>query len=294
MVLFGPSEPLCVPKNRACEINQILSVLKICGAAPGYASLCFCKRVLPSYLYPMSSLIDPRKEAAFRWYLILAGLFIAALVACNLIFQKFFYWQPLGFLASDDPEGWRNFTFQISVGIIPYPITFLITDLISELFGRKRANQVVLAGLAASVFVFLIVLLAELAPATDFSPVNDETFTRVFGRTGLAIGASMTAYLIAQFVDIRIFHFWKQLTKGRHLWLRNNFSTILSQLVDTTTVLLLLCSVGAIKWALFTTLLWNGFLFKVLVAALDTPFFYLITGIARRKFKLKLGEELAL
>jgi queuosine precursor transporter len=234
------------------------------------------------------------RESAFKTYLILAGMFIAALVACNLIFQKFFYWQPLGFLGNDDPTSWKNFQFQISVGIIPYPVTFLITDLISEIFGRKRANQVVLAGLVSTVFVFLIVLVADLAPATDFSPVSDQQFHDVFGRTGLAIGASMIAYLAAQFVDIRLFHFWKELTKGKHLWLRNNFSTILSQLVDTTTVLVLLCGVGAIDWELFPILLGNGFLFKVLVALLDTPFFYLVTYWARRKFKLKIGEEIQL
>lgn len=234
------------------------------------------------------------RESAFRLYLILAGLFIAALVACNLIFQKFFYWQPLGFLGDAEPDSWLSFEFQISVGIIPYPITFLITDLISEIYGRKRANQVVVAGLAATVFVFLIVLLADLAPATDWSPVNDDEFSTVFGRTGIAVSASMIAYLAAQFVDIRLFHFWKSLTKGKHLWLRNNFSTILSQLVDTSTVLLLLCSAGAIEWSLFLILLGNGFLFKIMVAALDTPFFYLVTWWARRKFSLKMGEEIQL
>lgn len=222
-------------------------------------------------------------------------MFIAALVACNLIFQKFFYWQPLGFLGDgNDPDAWTNFTFEISVGIIPYPVTFLITDLISEIFGRKRANQVVIAGLVSTVFVFLIVLLADLAPATSWSPVNDDQFSNVFGRTGIAVSASMIAYLAAQFVDIRIFHFWKELTKGKHLWLRNNFSTILSQFVDTTTVLLLLCWAGAIEWSLFPALLGYGFLFKVLVAAADTPLFYLVTWWARRKYSLKMGEEIQL
>lgn len=223
-----------------------------------------------------------QKLLADRLFLMLAGIFIASLVACNLIFQKFFTWSPFGL-----------YTFEISVGIIPYPITFLVTDIISEIYGRKKANQVVTAGLVTSVFVFVIVILAIKVEATAWSPVNNETFSKVFGLTGISVGASMAAYLIAQYIDIRIFHFWKNLTKGKHLWLRNNGSTILSQLVDTATVLLLLSSAGAIGWNKFGTLLLNGFLFKVLVALFDTPFFYISTYFLRKKFHLALGEELA-
>jgi len=218
-------------------------------------------------------------------YLILAALFIASLVTCNLIFAKFCYWQPLGEI---------DFIFELSVGILPYPITFLITDLISELFGRKRANQVVMAGLVASLFTYFIVIVADAVPAVEYSPVSDEQFTNVFGRTGIAVLASMLAYLGAQFVDIRIFHFWKNLTKGKHLWLRNNFSTIFSQFIDTFIVLALLCLADAIPWDKFWMLLLNGFLFKVLVALLDTPIFYLTSWWARKHFNLKMGEEIEL
>lgn len=240
-----------------------------------------------------------RKAAALNFYLILAALFIAALVGGNLIFQKFFYWMPLGHFHAAAGEGslWQSitgFTFEISVGILPYPITFLITDLISEIFGRKRANRVVMAGLVATVFVFLIVLLANFVPATSWSPVDDNEFEHVFGLTGVAVTASMVAYLLAQFIDIRVFHFWKRLTKGKHLWLRNNFSTITSQLVDTSAVLGLLCAFGAIEWNLFGALLLNGFLFKVLVAFIDTPLFYATSWMARKYFGLKLGEEISL
>lgn len=240
-----------------------------------------------------------KKGAALNLYLILGALFMAALVGGNLMFQKFFFWSPLGFLADgSDAESVRNslanFTFELSVGIIPYPVTFLITDLISEIFGRKRANRVVVAGLIATVFVFIIVLLSNWAPATSWSPVSDAQFVHVFGLTGVAVSASMTAYLLAQFVDIRIFHFWKDLTKGRHLWLRNNFSTMTSQLVDTAAVLGLLCVFGAIEWNLFGVLLFNGFLFKVIIALFDTPLFYLTSWLVRRYFGLKLGEEISL
>ena len=117
-------------------------------------------------------------------------------------------------------------------------------------------------------------------------------FNQVFGLTGIAVAASMLAYLLAQFIDVKLYHFWKTLTRGKHLWLRNNASTVCSQLVDTATVLLLLCTAGAIDWNKFGILLLNGFLFKVLVALFDTPILYLLVWRARKVFKLKPGEEI--
>jgi uncharacterized integral membrane protein (TIGR00697 family) len=161
-------------------------------------------------------------------------------------------------------------------------------------YGAKRANQVVLSGLFASLFVLGIITIAGMAPAAAWSPVTDEQYAHVFGQTALAVGASMAAYLVAQLVDIRVFHFWKRLTGGKMLWVRNNFSTITSQFVDTFTVVLLLCLGGEIKWSLFWILVVNGFLFKVLVALIDTPLFYLGTYLIRKRFKLALGQEIAL
>ncbi len=225
---------------------------------------------------------EKRQEAEYL-YLILAGIFIASLVSCNLIFQKFFHWNAFGL-----------YTFELSVGILPYPLTFLVTDIISEIYGRRRANAVVTAGLVASVFVLGVVSLADHASATVWSPVSDSMFSTVFGLAGVSVGASMTAYLLAQYIDIRIFHFWKTVTKGKHLWLRNNFSTMTSQLVDTASVLVLLCVMGAIEWKLFWPLFGSGFLFKVIVAALDTPFLYLATYAIRRRLGMKGTEEILL
>ncbi|TVZ58625.1 hypothetical protein NA63_1128 [Flavobacteriaceae bacterium MAR_2010_105] len=228
------------------------------------------------------------KLAAHRIYLLLAALFITSLVVSNLIFQKFFYWYPL------DVELFGSKLFEISVGILPYPITFLITDLISEIYGKKRANQVVVTGIFASLFSLGIVLVSNAVPATSWSPVGDTMFKTVFGSTAIAVTASMMAYLFAQFIDIQIYHFWKRLTKGKHLWLRNNCSTFLSQFVDTFTILLLLCSFEIIAWEKFSGLLAAGFLFKVFIAMIDTPFLYLGVYLFRRRFKLKINEEIAL
>ena len=222
-----------------------------------------------------------QKSEAFTIYLILASMFISALVASNLIFQKFFYWNPFGW-----------FRFELSVGILPYPITFLITDIISEIYGRKKANQVVIAGIFASFFSMIIILIANYTPAIENSPINNEIFSKVFGLSPIAVLASMLAYLFAQFIDIRIFHFWKRKTNGKHLWLRNNFSTFSSQFIDTLTVITLLCSFGVLPWNLFSTLLISGFLFKILIALLDTPILYFIVFLFRSRFNLKINEEI--
>jgi len=221
------------------------------------------------------------KRRAEKAYLILAAIFLSSLVASNLIFQKFFHWSPFGI-----------YTFELSVGILPYPITFLVTDLVSEIYGRKRAKQMVMTGFIASVFTLLIITLADLVPATQWSPISDQTFSQVFGLTFVAIGASMAAYLIAQLVDVQLFHFWKKLTKGRHLWLRNNASTFGSQLVDTMVILLILCSFEVIAWERFSSLLINGFLFKVLVAMADTPIVYFVVWLFRNQFKMKGPNEI--
>lgn len=226
------------------------------------------------------------KLLAQRIYLLLAALFITSLVVSNLIFQKFFYWHPF------DIEIFGAKLFEISVGILPYPITFLITDLISEIYGKKKANQVVVIGIFASLFSLLIILISDAVPAIPGSPVKDDMFSTVFGQSAIAVFSSMIAYLCAQFIDIQIYHFWKRLTHGRHLWLRNNFSTWLSQFVDTFSIVGLLCIFEVLPWSSFKGLVISGFLFKVFVAALDTPFLYLGVHLFRRKFGLGINEEL--
>ena len=209
-----------------------------------------------------------------RFYMILTAIFIASLVTCNLIFQKFFTWTALGI-----PN------FALSVGIIAYPVTFIVTDLISELYGKRRANQVVLGGFFASVFTVVLVYVAMAVSTADISPLDNATFEKVFGLSGPAFFGSMLAYLTAQFIDIRIFHFWKTLTEGKYLWLRNNASTMCSQLVDTSVILLILCSAGVIPWESFYSLLWMGWMFKVFVALIDTPIIYFCLWLLKDKIE---------
>ncbi|MDC1217418.1 queuosine precursor transporter [Flavobacteriaceae bacterium] len=231
---------------------------------------------------------EKKKELAKKIYLYLAVLFITSLVVSNLIFQKFFYWRPF------EISLFGNQLFELSVGILPYPITFLITDLISEIYGKKKANDVVISGIFASFFSMGIILIANWVPAMDSSPIDDALFNQVFALSPVAVFASMIAYLLAQLIDIRIYHFWKNLTKGKMLWLRNNFSTFSSQLVDTVLVIGLLSVFGILDWSLFWGLVLSGFFFKILVAIFDTPLLYLFVSLFRKKFKLETNEEIKL
>ena len=221
------------------------------------------------------------RQAAERLYYILGALFITALITCNLIANKFVS-IDLGFKV-----------FVISAGVLPYPITFLITDILSELYGQKRTTQVVLAGLVASVFVLFILWLGAQFPSIDGSIVDDAMYNAVFQNAWRVIAASMLAYLFAQLIDVRLFHFWKKLTKGKKLWVRNNFSTILSQGVDTTMVVVVLFA-GVESWSTMRGYIADGWLFKIIFAAFDTIIIYLIMFWARRYFKLSVGEEIRL
>ena len=234
-----------------------------------------------------------KQEKALLIYIILGGIFISCLIACNLIFLKFFSIKVELF----------NITFTQSVGLIAYPITFLITDLVSEIYGQKKAQYLVLSGIISSIIVFGLIYIANNLPAADFSntmnqKVDDQTFNLVFGQFGVAMAASLFTYLVCQLIDIKIFHFLKKKTKGNYLWLRNNLSTISSQLIDTFLILFLLMILSPSEglenindvWKLFK----NGFLFKVLIAAIDTVPLYIIVTKMRSYFNLKIGEEIKL
>ena len=222
-----------------------------------------------------------KKATAERLYYVLGALFIAALITCNLIANKFIS-VDLGFKV-----------FTISAGVLPYPLTFLITDILSELYGQKRTTQVVLSGLVASIFVLFVLWLGAQFPAISSSPVSDETYNNVFQNAWRVIAASMFAYLAAQLIDVRLFHFWKKITGGKMLWVRNNFSTLASQLVDTTLVVFVLF-VGTLPFGTMADYIWDGWLFKATAAAFDTVLIYAFMWWTRRYFKLGLGEEIEL
>jgi hypothetical protein len=215
--------------------------------------------------------VQERREVAF---LVLAGLFLGTMGMLNILGLTRFV--SLGSLG--------GFPLVVAVGALPYPVTFLCTDLISELWGERRASQLVWVGLLLNGWIVLVLWLGGVLPGPP-GPVFDEVRRLAFG----AVGASMVAYLAAQFADVRIFHFWKRLTKGRALWLRNNGSTLVSQLVDTTAVVLishysahvLPVRAGEPLAPQLVTFIASGYLFKALAALVDTLPFYLLVGWLR-------------
>jgi uncharacterized integral membrane protein (TIGR00697 family) len=182
--------------------------------------------------------------------------------------------------------------FRVFIGVLPYPITFLCTDFISEFYGKKRANMVVWMGLIINLWVLFIIWLGGALPPetkileeTGLPAVNDPDYLYYRLRM-LAFGAtaaSMAAYLTAQFVDVHVFHFLKKLTKGKHLWLRNNGSTLTSQMVDSIAVVLITyywakaiaIPEGESVTKTLTILILSNYIFKMTVAFLDTIPFYI-------------------
>ena len=218
-------------------------------------------------------------ERRERVFLLFAGIFLGSLAMLNILGITRFV--NLAWFV----EGSRDWDYKlaVAVGVLPYPITFLCTDFISELYGRRRANWVVFVGFILNLWVVFILWIGGLWPG--FEPEGAEKTGVFFDVRALAFGAvtaSMIAYLVAQFIDVQVFHFWKTLTRGRHLWLRNNGSTLISQLVDTTAVILIThyyaqalpvaddAALGPQLAAFIAT----GYVFKVIMAALDTIPFY--------------------
>ena len=247
--------------------------------------------------------LDPARlrERRERVFLVLAGLFLGTLAMLNILgISRFIA------IGSFDPAAagsWRwgafgEISFALAVGVLPYPLTFLCTDLISEFYGRRRANFLVWVGLLLNVWVVAVLyvggvlpVVPEMNPATGL-PDSDDPQYAFYAMRALsfgAVGGSMLAYLVAQFVDVQLFHYWKRLTNGRALWLRNNASTVVSQLVDTAAVILVTHFYAAALpinpdrglWPQLLLLIATGYAFKLIVALIDTPAIYAAVAVLR-------------
>lgn len=220
-------------------------------------------------------------------FLTLTGVFLTSLVLGNVIgttkFVTIFSMELPDWLKSITPSLVRDeniYTMSVPVGVIAYPFTFLATDLISELFGRKKAQMVVWVGFGMNGFMLLLMSINHWLPNTAGVSGGLNLFEGVYEfMIGNTI-ASMIAYLTAQSIDVRLFHFWKRLTEGRYLWLRNNASTTVSQLVDSTAILSILYMAGNLgdnvnSISALVVLIVNSYLFKFFFALFDTPLFYL-------------------
>ncbi|MGE0789324.1 MAG: queuosine precursor transporter [Sandaracinaceae bacterium] len=225
--------------------------------------------------------LHQRREAVF---IVLAGLFLGTLAMLNILGITRFI--DLSFQVPG--LGW-TVPMPLAVGVLPYPVTFLCTDLISEFYGRKRANFVVTVGLGLNAWVMFILWLGGELPSLG-PESEDAVFFQVRNLAFGAVTASMLAYLAAQFVDVQLFHFWKDLTKGRHLWLRNNGSTLVSQLVDSVAVTLVTYFLAHALpideerelWPQLMTFIGASYTFKLVTALADTlPFYGLVKSLGR-------------
>ncbi len=315
----------------------------------------------------MSAMIDPDlvSERRLRVLIALSGIFLGSMTMLNILgITRFVHIGPL----------------QLAVGVLPYPLTFLCTDFISELYGRRRANFVVWLGLGLNILVLGFIWVGKQLPPLEFktpvqrlriidsvtvvdprtdlavadprtglplqqsvvttadgrvTPITDpamrpvldpltgvpvhhpdtgevvtelydratdaplvteqELYSRLYLSTTMAVFASMLAYLAAQFCDVFLFHFWKRVTRGKHLWLRNNGSTMVSQLVDSVAVIGVTFGgqyiAGEMSSGQFGHLIWDNYLFKLIVAALDTlPFCLGVKWLSRYLCITENGE----
>jgi len=171
---------------------------------------------------------------------------------------------------------WTIAGLTISGGIMAYWLTFPITDVIGEIFGKKRAMMVVWLGFLANIIVLGMSQLAiQLPPATQYA--DQQSFERVLGAVPVIILASLVAYLVAQLHDVWAFEFWKNVTKGKHLWVRNNMSTMTSQLLDSIVfngIAFWIFAENRMPINEFLSMTAGYWLFKIVIAAIDTPVVY--------------------
>ena len=203
-------------------------------------------------------------------FIILTSLFITFLMASVLLSSKIITFLGLTF----------------SAGTLPAALTFLITDTICEVWGKAKAKKVVMAGLVSWVFLLILIYIAIIAPPASSWDLQT-SYRKIFSTSMRIILGGFLAYTVAQFHDIWAFMFWKNKTKDKHLWLRNNFSTAMSQLINTI-IVVLVGFYGSISHMTILHVLLGWWLIKLVIAVCDTPFIYLLVNWAQEK-EIKIG-----
>ena len=204
-----------------------------------------------------------------RAFIILLSIFIGSITIASVLASKII----------------DVFGLFMPAGVLAYSITFICTDVISEIWGKKRANATVLGGFIALLCVLLLVQLSLVWPKAPFW-TNEAAFNSILGSTSRIIVASFIAYLISQFHDVWAFHFWKKVTKERHLWLRNNLSTAVSQFFDTF-IFITIAFYGVMP---IGSLIFGQWIVKMTIALLDTPVIYLVVHQVRRSMGDQAGN----
>ena len=204
-------------------------------------------------------------------YTSLCVFFSVFIITGNLIYQKFVFLPILSF-----------YTFELSIGAIIYPFTFLITDLITEFYGKEKANFCVKLAIVMNILIVFIIMGMDQLEATTWSKVNNTIFHTVFGYYSIAFLSSIIACYIAQTIDIIIYLWIKKLTKNKWLWVRNNGSTCISLFIDTCIVVTFMTIFHVIPPDQMWSLILNSYFFKLFFSVSSTPLFYLFVKMIKQ------------
>lgn len=200
-------------------------------------------------------------------YVVLAGIFITNAVVAELIGGKLIDVGPA----------------VMSIGILPWPIVFVTTDLINEYFGERGVRRLSVITACLIAYTFIVLFFAMKIPSTGISSVSTSQFDAVFGQSQLIIVGSITAFLISQLIDVRIFHFFKRITGNKMIWLRSTGSTMISQLFDSFIVLgIAFWWPGIMDTKTFLLSALTGYSVKLVIAVLMTPLIYLGHGLIEK------------
>lgn len=219
---------------------------------------------------------DPRT----RLFMILAGIFSTCLIVGDIIGSKLI--EPVLF----------GRPFVLTVGMIPFPVTFLLTDVLNEFYGKRAARFVTLLAFGLALLAYAFILIAgaiPIAPLTtkpDWQGVTEPAFQTVFLGSQRILLSSMVAYVVAQFVDIFVFHALKRLTQNRMLWLRATGSTAVSQLIDTI-VINFVAWTGLLGFDTIVNMVMSSYLVKILIAVGLTPVVYAVHALIERGLKIE-------
>ena len=193
-------------------------------------------------------------------YVVLAGIFITNAVVAELIGGKLIDVGPA----------------VMSIGILPWPIVFVTTDLINEYFGEKGVRKLSIITASLIAYTFFVLYFAMKIPSTGISSVSTSQFNAVFGQSQLIIVGSITAFLVSQLIDVSLFHFFKRRTGNKMIWLRSTGSTVISQLFDSFIVLgIAFWLPGIMDTKTFFLSAMTGYTVKLVIAVLMTPLIYL-------------------
>lgn len=176
----------------------------------------------------------------------------------------------------------------ISVGIIPFPVTFLLTDIVNDFYGRKGARFLTFLGFWMAVFAWVILQVSTRLHVDESTYFTQEEFVKIFGGSAQLFVASIVAYMIGQLLDINVFQFWKALTQSKHLWLRATGSTLISQIIDTVTINVIFWKWTATKeWSWIFQKIGREYGIKLVVAVALTPVVYALHGLIVRGMKIE-------